>query len=325
METKEQVRAPRISGTNVIGEWVDVDFSTNLLNVVLFFEPVSKNSAEAVESVRRLAERYEKLAVGFWFVMEPRLSCMFRGNVAQSALQKFDLMKNAIFDGNGMVELQARLKAVPALLVVDSNSFVKSQYEGDISFREVERTIQARLAVSGYRDDLPSIAEIDSDSLQSRSSVMKQMGYVAGDYLFTSLVVPERDQQFSHPDFYLPNTIYPCGSWFVGRDFIEGKPGSTVYISCLKDESVNVFLGSEESAVVRVHTSIESSHHLILGKDMAKSGGTLELKVNEFRPYEVLSLTGDTDVLISLQVSSGSIKLFCVEYCQGSQVAQAIR
>ena len=325
METKEQPRAPRITGTNVMGEWIDVDYSANLLNIVLFFEPVSKNSAEAIEAVQRLAERYDKLAIGFRFVMEPRLSCMFLGNVAQSALQKINLMKNAIFDGNGMVELQAQLKAIPALLVVDSNSLVKSQYEGEISFREVERTIQARLAVSGYRDELPAIGDPDYEFLQSHSSAIKQMGYVTGDYLFTSLVVPETDQQFSHPDFYLPNTIYPCGSWFVGRDFIEGKSGSTVYISCLKDESVNVFLGSEDGAVIRVHTSIESAHHLVLGKDVTKNGGVLELKVNEFRPYEILFLTGDTDVLISLQVSSGAIKLFCVEYCRENQVAQSVR
>lgn len=324
METKEQQRAPRISGTNVVGDWIDVDYSANLVNVVLFFEPVSKNSAEAVESVRHLAERYAKLAVGFWFVMEPRLSCMFRGNVAVQTLQGLDLTKNAIFDGNSMVELQARLKAVPALLIVDSNSLIKSQYEGEISFKEVERTIQARLAVSGYRDELPSVGEIDSDFPPPRTSVIKQMGYVAGDYLFTSLVLPETDQQFSHPDFYLPNTIYPCGSWYVGRDFVEGKSGSTVYISCLKDESVNVFLGSEEKAVVRVHTSIESTRHLILGRDIIKAGSVLELKVEEFRSYEILSLTGDTDVLVSLQIASGSMKLFSVEYCQTNQVVQII-
>jgi hypothetical protein len=324
METKEQPRAPRISGTNVIGEWIDVDYSANLVNVVLFFEPVSKNSAEAVESVRRLAGKYAKLAVGFWFVMEPRLSCMFRGNVAQRTLQRLDLLKNAVFDGNGMVEMQARLKAVPSLLVVDSNSLIKSQYEGEISFKEVERSIQARLSVSGYRDELPSIGEMESDFLLPRSSVLKQMGYVTGDYLFTSLVVPETDQQFSHPDFYLPNTIYPCGSWYVGRDFIEGKSGSTVYISCLKDETVNVFLGSEEKATLRVHTSIESTHHLALGRDIIKTDGLLELKVDEFRSYEILSFTGDSDVLVSLQVASGSIKLFSVEYCQTSPVAQIL-
>lgn len=325
METKQETRAPRISGANVSGEWLDVDYSTNLLSVVLFFEPVSRNSAEAVELVRRLAARYEKLAVGFWYVMEPRLSCMFRGDVALQTLQKLDLIKNVIFDANNVVELQARLKEVPALLVVDSNSYIKAQYEGKIggASSAVERTIQARLAVSGYRDDLPSIGEMGSDFPKSRNSVLKQMGYVTGDYLFSSLVIPETSQQFSLPNFYLPNTVYPCGSWFVGRDLIEGKTGSTVYISCLKDESVNVFLGSEEGALVKVHTSIESAQHLVLGKDIAKRGGVLELAVNEFRPYEILSLTGDTEVLISLQVVSGSIKLYCVEYCGGNQVAQS--
>ncbi len=324
MDTREQTRAPRISGTNVAGEWIDVDYSANLMNVVLFFDPVSKNSAEAVELVRKLAGRYEKLAVGFWYVMEPRLSCMYRGNAAQLTLQKFNLLKNAIFDGNNMVELQARLKVFPALLVVDSNSFVRSQYEGEISFREVERAIQSRLALSGYRDQLPAIGEMDLDFHRSGSYVLKQMGYVTGDYLFSSLVIPETDQQFSLPDFCLPNIIYPSGSWFVSRDFIEGKSGSTVYISCLKDESVHVFLGSEEGATIRVHTSIESARHLVLGKDVTKSDTVLEMTVNEFRPYEILSDSGDTDLLISLQIASGSIKLYCVEYCRDNQVAKAV-
>ncbi|HUI28672.1 MAG TPA: hypothetical protein VLX91_00545 [Candidatus Acidoferrales bacterium] len=319
-----QTRAPQISGTNVVGEWIEVDYSRNLISAVLFFEPVSGNSSEAVELVQRIARRYEKLPVGFWFIMEPRLSCMFRGNTAQLTLQRFNLMKNSIFDGNGMMEHQARIKAVPALFVVDSNSFLKLQCEGEISFREFERTIQARLAASGYREDLPAIGELDYDFPHPVSYTMKQMGYVTGDYLFSSLVTPETDQQFSLPDFYLPNTIYPCGSWFVGRDFIEGKSGSTVYISCLKDESVNVFFGSEEGASVRVHTSMESTHHLVLGKDITKNRSILELKVNEFRPYEILSLTGDSDVLISLQVSAGSLKLYCVEYRHCNQVTKAV-
>jgi hypothetical protein len=250
---------------------------------------------------------------------------MFHGNVAQQTLQKLDLMKNVIFDANNMVELQARLKEVPALLVVDSNSYIKAQYEGKIggAASAIERTIQARLAVSGYRDDLPSIGEIGSDFPKSCNSVLKQMGYVTGDYLFSSLVIPETNQQFSLPNFYLPNTVYPCGSWFVGRDLVEGKSGSTVYISCLKDESVDVFLGSEEGAVVKVHTSIESAQHLVLGRDIAKRDGAFEMSVNEFRPYEILSLTGDTDVLVSLQIVSGSMKLFCVEYCGVNRVAQS--
>ncbi len=324
MEIKEETRASRISGANVSGEWLDVDYSTNLLSVVLFFEPVSRKSAEAVELVRRIAARYEKLAVGFWYVMEPRLSCMFHGNVAQKTLQRLDLLKNVVFDASNMLELQARLKEVPALLVVDSNSYIKAEYEGNIgaAASAIERTIQARLAVSGYRDDLPSIGEFDTDFPKSCDSVLKQMGYATGDYLFSSLVVPETSQQFSLPNFYLPNTVYPYGSWFVGRDFIEGGSGSTVYISCLKDESVNVFLGSDDGAVVKVHTSIESAQHLVLGKDVAKHSGAFEMSVNEFRPYEILSLTGDTDVLISLQVAAGSLKLYCVEYSHCSRVAQ---
>ncbi len=324
MESTESGRAPHISGTNILGEWIDVDYSANLLSVVLFLDPVSRSSCEAYMMVRKLAQRYEKLAVGFWFVMEPRLSCMFKGDIVMQTLKRIDIVKNAIFDGNGMVELQTRVKAIPALFVVDSNSIIKSRYEGGIQFREVERAIQARLSVSGYRDELPAINDFDFDLTVSCDSVVKQMGYVAGDYLFSSLVVPEADQLFSHPDFYLPNTIYPCGSWFVGRDFIEGKAGSTVYISCLKDESVNVFMGSDQECIVRVHTSIESAGNLILGKDIARKGSLLEITVNEFRPYEVLSVTGDSDVLISMQVATGTLKLYCVEYTRRTQLAHTV-
>jgi hypothetical protein len=151
-------------------------------------------------------------------------------------------------------------------------------------------------------------------------SVMRQLGYATGDYLFTSLVVPESDQQFSLPDFCLPDTIYPCGPWFVGRDFIEGKTGSTVYISCSKDESVHIFAGSEENAAVKIHTSIESDQRIILGKDVARNGNAIEMAIDDFRSYEVLAASGDADVLISLQVCSGSVKLYCVEYCQHNPV-----
>ena len=295
-----------ISGINVVGENVDVDYSANLMNIVLFFDPVSKISLESLNMVQLLAQRYEKLSVGFWYVMEPRLSCMYRGNIAQAAFERFGMSANAIFDANSMIVLRARIKVVPAAMVIDSNSFIKSQYEGEISFREIERAIQARLAISGYRDDLPADGGMEFNVCHLHGgSMMRQLGYVAGDYLFTSMVVPESDQQFSLPDFCLPDTIYPCGAWFVGRDFIEGKTGSTVYISCSKDESVHIFAGSEEKAAVKIHTSIESDQHIILGKDVARTGSAIEMAINEFRSYEVLAASGDADILISLQVFPG--------------------
>ncbi len=188
-------------------------------------------------------------------------------------------------------------------------------------FREIERAIQARLALSGYRDELPVVGGMEFHVSHLRGgSVMRQLGYVTGDYFFTSLVVPESDQQFSLPDFYLPDTIYPCGAWFVGRDFIEGKTGSTVYISCSKDESVHIFAGSEEKAAVKIHTAIESDQHIVLGKDVARTGSAIEMAIDDFRSYEVLAASGDADVLISLQVCSGSVKLYCVEYCSHNPV-----
>jgi len=67
---------------------------------------------------------------------------------------------------------------------------------------------------------------------------------------------------------------------------------------------------------LKIHTSIESDQFVILGKDTARSGSAMEMAVNDFRSYEVLATTGDADVLLSLQVMSGSVKLYCVEYCQ---------
>ncbi|MGO9481507.1 MAG: TlpA family protein disulfide reductase [Candidatus Kryptoniota bacterium] len=321
MNPREQARAPMISGINVMGENVDVEYSTNLVNILLFFDPVSKISLESLDMVQLILQRYENLSVGFWYVMEPRLSCMYRGNIARAALERLGLSATAIFDANGMIVLRTGIKVVPAALVVDSNSFIKSQYEGEISFREIERSIQARLALSGYREDLPTVGWMEFPiSHLHGGSVMRQLGYATGDYLFTSLVVPESDQQFSLPDFCLPETIYPCGAWFVGRDFIEGRTGSTVYISCSKDESVHIFAGSEENAAVKIHTSIELDQHVILGKDVTSDGSSIGMAINEFRSYEVLAASGDADVLISLQVNSGAVKLYCVEYCHNPLV-----
>lgn len=321
MEPKEQLRAPRINGINVAGEAVEVDYSANLMNVVVFFEPVSKNSLDTVEMVRLLSQRYEKLSVGFWFVMEPRLSCMYHGNAAQRILDRLGLFSNVVFDANNMIVLQLGLRVVPAVLVVDSNSLIRYQYEGEISFREIERTLQARLASSGYKDDMPSMGLVDLDFSHSRNnSVLKQLGYATADYVFSSIAVPETSQQFSLPNFCLLNTIYPHGAWYVSRDFIGGNAGSTVYISCARDESIIVFAGSDEEAVLRIHTSIESPQHLVLGKDVRKNDGALEVSVDEYRPYEIIATSGDTDVLISMQVLSGSVRLYTVEFCQHSQV-----
>jgi hypothetical protein len=319
MKLEGQHRAPNISGINVLGENVSVDYSDYLLNIVLFFDLVSRASIENVNAIQLLARRYQKFSIGFWYIMEPRLSCLYKGEIARSAIERSGLPLNTIFDANGLIILQTGIKSTPAVLVIDSFSLMKSEFEGEISYMELERAIQARLSMSGYKDDLPTLGEFHVRNMTAHSgAIMRQLGYATGDYLFTSLVVPETDQEFSLPDFCQPNTIYPHGAWFVGRDYIEGKAGSTVYISCSKDESVNIFAGSEEKSKVKIHASIESDAHIIFGKDVTKSGGCVDMTIDEFRSYEVLSSSGDADALISLQIASGSVMLFCVEYCQHS-------
>lgn len=306
-----------ISGINVSGEPVEVDYSAKLMNVITFFEPVSMSSLDTLKLIRFLAKKYSALSVGFRYVMEPRLSCLYHAKESKPALERLGLPSDTIFDANNMVVLQYGISELPAVFIVDSNSFVKSRYEGEISPRNLERTIQARLAASGYRDELPDMDDTGLQFVHTRgSSVLKQLGYVTGDYVFTSLVVPEANQEFSLPDFCLLNTIYPRGSWYVGRDFIEGGTGSTVYVSCAKDEAVFAFAGSDEGATVRMHTSIGLPENLNIGRDVRKEGNTLEVNVCECRPYELLTSSGDADVLISLQVQSGAIRLYSVEFCE---------
>lgn len=321
MRPREETRAPRISGVNAAAESVEVDYSTHLMNIVTFFEPVSNYSLESVEEVRAMSDRYGELSVGFWFVMEPRLSCMFHESIALKTIERLRLPSETLFDANNLIALQAGIQVVPTVLVVDSNSLLNSRYDGELSPMEIERSVQARVALSGYRDELPAIQRPErSAGLLRSGSVMRQMGYAAGDYVFGNMVVPETDQEFQLPDFYLLDTIYPFGAWYVSRDFIEGKSGSTLYISCGKDESVYAFAGSDGGAVVRLHTSIESQQHLSLGKDVRKNGSLMQIDVEDFRPYEILSNSGDSDVLVSLQVMSGSLTLFSVEFCPEDRV-----
>lgn len=326
MKQQEGTRAPRISGINVAGEPVELNYSGNLMNVVVFFEPVSKYSHEFVEQIRLMSERYGQLSVGFWYVMEPRLSCMFHAEFAQQALDRMCLPGNVLFDGNNLIALQADVQTVPTVLVVDSNSLLISRYEGEISTLEIERNIQARLARSGYRDELPLMQRPERAFASFRSgAVLRQMGYANGDYVFGNMVVPETDQEFQLPNFYLLDTIYPFGAWYVSRDFIEGKSGSTLYISCGRDESVHVFAGSEKGTLLRLHASIESSQHLSLSRDVKMDGGLMQVEVGDYRPYEILSNSGDTDVLVSLQVMSGSLQLFSVEFCPQQPVLNAVQ
>lgn len=332
MKPREEIRAPRISGVNVDSEAVEIEYSDRLMNVVTFFEPVSRYSLDVVEEICSMSARYRDLSVGFWYVMEPRLSCMIHQEIARKTLERLGLVGDTLFDANNMIALQAGIQATPTALVVDSNSYLNSRYDGELSMTEIERKIQARIALSGYRDELPSLQRPARNyGLVRSGSIMRQMGYATGDYVFSNMVVPETDQQFVLPDFYLLDTIYPFGAWYVSRDFIEGKSGSTLYISCGKDEAVYAFAGSEEGSVIRLHTSMESTGNLVLGRDVRKNGGLMELNVGDFRPYEVLSSSGDSDILVSLQVMSGSLSLFSVEFCpqegvlRGEQPVRSLR
>ena len=326
MDLRENSRAPILAGLNTEGESIIVDYSENLINLVLFFDPVSKASLDAVEFTRLLSRRYNGLSVGFWYVMVPRLSCMYKAAAAHRALDRLGLFGGVLFDVNNMISLRAGRQTLPALLVVESNGNLKALYEGEISFREAERSLQARLSLSGYRDELPQMMAIDSDYAVLRSnSVVRQLGYATDDYTLGSLLVPESAQQFALPDFCLLDTIYPYGSWYVSRDFIEGKEGGTFYASCGREESLHIFAGADREATLRIHTSIESPRNLVLGKDVREENGLLSLCVDECRPYEVLAASGDSDVLISLQIASGSVRLFAVEFCQRSPVVPATR
>ncbi len=321
MEPREQPRGPAIAGINTDGENLSIDYSANLMNLVLFFDPVSRTSLEAVEAAQILSLRYEKMSVGFWYVMEPKFSCMYRAEIAGGTLKRLALYSNTLFDVNSLLGLNAGIRTFPGALLVDSNGFIRMQCEGDIAFREIERSIQARLAISGYRVELPGIGEVDLELAHAHSvAVIRQLGYGSGDYPSGAMVVPEANQEFSLPDLFLSNTVYPHGDWYVGRDYLEGKNGSTIYLSCGREESVYLFAGSDKGATLRVHTSIEPPNHLAIGRDLKNTDGLLDFRVSDYRPYEVISCVGDGELMVSLQVMEGSLRLYSVEFCPLNQL-----
>ncbi|MGC8653097.1 MAG: TlpA family protein disulfide reductase [Candidatus Kryptoniota bacterium] len=309
---------PAITGLSLEGNEISLGGGGALINILAVFEPVSVRSILALKLLEKIAKRYSNTPVEIIYIMEPRLSCFYKPEAARKFTNRLGISSKTIYDSNSTVSLQLRLSSLPAVFIADSNLVVHTYQEGEISTEEIERFIQFRLSSSGFRDELPEMVGIIDESadhsLMVSRPIVRQMGYASNDYLFNYVASPEALYEFPSPGLCASEMLYPSGQWFVGRDFIQGEKGSAIYINCSRDESLWMFAGSDEGCKLTIQATVDLQSSLQFGKDVLVHKDSVEMIVKDCQQYEILSFSGQEEVLLNLNVESGSLKIYSVEF-----------
>jgi hypothetical protein len=309
---------PPIAGVSLEGSEISLREGEAIINILVVFDPVSVRSILTLKLLGKIAKRYSSTPVKLLYIMEPRLSCFYNLETAKKFTNRFGISSMTIYDVNSYVSLQLRLSSLPAVFIADSNLIIHSYQEGEISTEDIERFIQFRLSLSGFRDELPEMAGIIDESvdhsLMISRPIVRQMGYASNDYLFNYVATPEALHEFPPPGFCASEMLYPSGKWFVGRDFIQGISGSVIYVSCSRDESLWIFAGSDDGCRLTIQTTVGLQTSLQFGKDVVVHQDSVEMIVSDCQQYEILTFSGQDEVLLSLNVVSGTIRIYSVEF-----------
>lgn len=309
---------PVITGLNLEGNEISLGNRGALINILVVFDPVSVRSMLTLKLLEKIARRYVDAPLDLLYVMEPKLSCFYKFDVARNFTNRFGISSKVIYDANSSISLQLGLTSLPVVFIMDSNLIVHAYQEGEISTEEIERFIQFRLSSSGFRDELPEMADMIDESVEHclmiSRPILRQMGYASNDYLFNYIANPEATYEFPPPGFCVTEMLYPSGKWYVGRDFIKGETDSIIYVNCSRDESLWILAASEEEGSLLIQPSVGLHTSLQFGKDVMVHQDIVEMAVSECRQYEVLSFSGQEDVLLSLRINSGIIRIYSAEF-----------
>jgi peroxiredoxin len=232
--------------------------------VVLFFwDHTDIRSLHMLEYIRELFDRYNHAGLVVIGVHAPAFDFAGKVESLEKVIRERGILFPVVMDNDRTIFENYRNSETPALIIIDHEGSVRSQYRGRGKQRLIERDVQVILHDSGWVDALPlpmdAVRPEDIPGiLLTRETPQIFFGYLRGSLGNIEGFNPESVFSYDDPEFYLPGRFYLNGIWRSGRHKMTlEQPASDGGYVVVKYEGMEAYalIGQEGNAPQRLELS----------------------------------------------------------------------
>ncbi len=187
--------------------------------VVLFFwDHTDIRSLRMIEYIKELHDRYNDAGLVVIGVHSPAFEFAGKVESLEQVIREREITFPVVMDNDRTTFENYRNTETPALIIIDQESSIRSQYHGRGKQQSIERDVQVILQDSGLLDALP----LPMDALRpedipgvvlARETPQIFFGYLKGSLGNKEGFNPESIFTYEDPGFYLPGRFYLKGVW----------------------------------------------------------------------------------------------------------------
>ncbi|MEW6510045.1 MAG: redoxin family protein [Bacteroidota bacterium] len=230
-----------------------------------------------------------------------------------------------VMDNEALIAAHYDFRAVPEIVLIDKDGFVRYRSTGDGSYASIEHAIQALLYNAGVGEPLPLVMdplrEADREGVVCfRSTPELYAGYARGSIGNVEGYSPESVVRYSDPGLYLDGRFYAAGDWFNGRECLRveggGEENPQLIFDYLGVEAEGVLLGGgahgAEISVVQDDAYLSPE---IRGEDVrTDDAGRSYLVVAEPRLYRIVRNREYGEHILRLRGSADPVSAFAFSF-----------
>jgi thiol-disulfide isomerase/thioredoxin len=171
-------------------------------------------------------KRYSPFGLVTVGIHTPRFSFGKRPERVQRAVARYGIRFPVVMDNEAMIAMQYECRALPEILLVDKDGFIRYRNAGDGNVGAVEQALQALIYSAGVGAVLPMIMDPLRDTDRSgaicfRATPELFAGYLRGSVGNVEGYAPESVLSYSDPGIYLDGRIYADGDWLSERECLR--------------------------------------------------------------------------------------------------------
>lgn len=228
--------------------------------VLFFWDHTDIRSLHMLEYIRELYDRYNDVGLVVVGVHSPAFDFAGKVESLERVVRERGLLFPVVMDNDRTIFENYRNSETPALIIIDQEGSIRSQYHGRGKQQLIERDVQVILHDSGWVDALPlpmdAVRPEDIPGVMlTKESPQIFFGYLKGSLGNKDGFNPESVYSYEDPGFYLQGRFYLNGIWRSDRHKITlEQPASDGGYIVIKYQGMEVYalIGQEDHTPLRL-------------------------------------------------------------------------
>ncbi len=293
-----------------------------------FWDYSCLNCLRTLPYIKEWHRKYQEFGLVVIGVHTPEFKFGKNPEYVERAIREAGIVYPVVMDNEAIIGSAYTARYWPTKYLIDKDGYIRYMHQGEGSYEQFERAIQAFLMESGVHGELPQLMDPIRDTDRQGAVCYRPtneiyLGYLRGTMGNVEGFSPESTVEHSDPGLYVPGRFYAQGAWTDEKEFIrhdsQGRDDGYIVFSYEALE-VNSVLSAERGKSCEL--VVEQDGEMLTlenkGDDVElKEQGICVLKVSGPRMYNIVKNREFGAHTLKLKASCPNLAVYTFTFVTG--------